>query len=86
MQQAKGFTAAQASRATIIAKTGAIIGGTVVGFYSQKFGRRASIIAAALGGAAMIPLWVVPSSWGALTAGAFLLQFGVQGMQCHLLD
>ena len=30
-------------------------------------------------GACMIPLWVLPSSWGALTAGAFLLQFMVQG-------
>lgn len=30
-------------------------------------------------GAALIPLWVLPSSWGTLTAGAFLIQFMVQG-------
>ena len=30
-------------------------------------------------GACMIPLWVLPSSWGTLTAGAFLIQFMVQG-------
>lgn len=79
MQQSKSFSAAQASRATIIAKTGAVVGGTIVGFYSQKFGRRASIIFCALAGACVIPLWVMPSNWGALVAGAFLLQFMVQG-------
>lgn len=30
-------------------------------------------------GAALIPLWVLPSNWGTLTAGAFLIQFMVQG-------
>lgn len=32
-----------------------------------------------LAGAAIIPLWVLPSSWGALVAGGFLMQFCVQG-------
>lgn len=30
-------------------------------------------------GACLIPLWVLPNSWGTLTAGAFLIQFMVQG-------
>ena len=29
--------------------------------------------------AAFIPLWILPSSFGALAAGAFCIQFGVQG-------
>lgn len=28
---------------------------------------------------AFIPLWILPSSFGALSAGAFWIQFGVQG-------
>lgn len=30
-------------------------------------------------GACLIPMWVLPTSWGTLTAGAFLIQFMVQG-------
>jgi hypothetical protein len=28
---------------------------------------------------AFIPLWILPSSWGALAAGAFMIQIGVNG-------
>lgn len=28
---------------------------------------------------AFIPLWIIPSTFGALSAGAFCIQFGVQG-------
>ena len=28
---------------------------------------------------AFIPLWILPSTFGALAAGAFCIQFGVQG-------
>lgn len=28
---------------------------------------------------AMIPLWILPTSFGALSAGAFFLQFAAQG-------
>ncbi|KAH8834686.1 MFS general substrate transporter [Flagelloscypha sp. PMI_526] len=79
MQQGKGFTDKQASKATIIAKVGCVVGGLVCGWLSQAFGRRATIIVVSLIGACFIPMWVLPSDWGTLTAGAFLLQFCVQG-------
>lgn len=79
MQQTKGFSSQMSSKATMIAKTGAVVGGTFCGYYSQFFGRRATIIVACAFGAALIPLWVLPTSWGTLTAGAFLIQFMVQG-------
>ena len=79
MQQAKGFTSQDASKATIIAMTGAVIGGITSGYFSQWFGRRATIMVLTIVGAALIPLWVLPSSFGGLVAGAFLLQFCVQG-------
>ncbi|KAI5815289.1 major facilitator superfamily domain-containing protein [Pyronema omphalodes] len=79
MHETKGFSQIDASKATMLAKTGAILGGTFFGYYSQYFGRRASIIVAAALGACLIPLWILPNSWGTLTAGAFLIQFMIQG-------
>ncbi|KAI5813219.1 major facilitator superfamily domain-containing protein [Pyronema omphalodes] len=79
MHETKGFSQPMASKATMIAKTGAIVGGTFCGYYSQFFGRRATIIVACGLGACLIPLWVLPNSWGTLTMGAFLVQFMVQG-------
>lgn len=79
MQQTKGFSSQDASKATIIAMTGAVVGGILAGYYSQWFGRRATIMVLTIVGAAMIPPWVLPSSLPALSAGAFLIQFCVQG-------
>ncbi|GCE23716.1 MFS transporter [Dictyobacter kobayashii] len=70
---------------TAIANVGAIIGGTLFGYYSQRWGRRRAIIVACCLGIIMIPLW---SGWlklpnisllYTLPIGAFLLQFMVQG-------
>ncbi len=70
---------------TIIANIGAIIGGTLFGFYSQRWGRRRAIIIACVIGLFMIPLWSglirIPSLplLASIAVGAFLLQFMVQG-------
>ena len=70
---------------TVIANIGAIIGGTLFGYYSQRWGRRRAIIIACILGIVMIPLWSglvrVPalSLLASIAVGAFLLQFMVQG-------
>jgi SHS family lactate transporter-like MFS transporter len=46
---------------------------------SQYIGRRLTIIIFVLLAGAFIPLWILPNTFGALSAGAFWLQFGVQG-------
>jgi len=73
------------STITIIANIGAIIGGTLFGYYSQSWGRRRAIIIACILGIMMVPFWVgfirIPGL-GLLVSiaiGAFLLQFMVQG-------
>ena len=68
-----------ASRASIIMKTGACIGGTIIGYISQWFGRRRTIIVAALVSMALIPPWILPDGEGALSATGFFMQFFVQG-------
>ncbi|KAF8889876.1 carboxylic acid transporter protein [Infundibulicybe gibba] len=62
-----------------IGPSGAFIGGAIAGYVSQYIGRRLTIIIFALLIGAFIPLWILPTSFSALIAGAFCIQFGVQG-------
>ncbi|KIL56985.1 hypothetical protein M378DRAFT_1031639 [Amanita muscaria Koide BX008] len=65
MEKSKGFDQYHATVATIIGNC--------------FLGRRLTIVSFLLLVGAFIPLWILPSSFSALSAGAFCLQFGVQG-------
>ena len=58
---------------------GAIVGGIIAGYVSQYTGRRIAMIMFIIFAGAIIPLWILPDTFGGLAAGAFLIQFGVQG-------
>ena len=73
------FTAQGAAVMTMIANAGAIVGGTLVGLLSDRIGRRKSMIIALMMGIVVIPLWAFSATTAMLAAGAFLLQFAVQG-------
>ncbi|KAI0295668.1 MFS general substrate transporter [Multifurca ochricompacta] len=79
LQTTKGFDSYHSTVATIIGNCGAIAGGAIAGSVSQFIGRRLTIIIFVLIAGAFIPLWILPKGFGGLSAGAFLLQFGVQG-------
>ncbi|KZO91369.1 MFS general substrate transporter [Calocera viscosa TUFC12733] len=79
LQQTKGFTAHNANIATIIGNCGAVAGGIFAGITSQFLGRRLTIVIFTLSIGAFIPLWIIPSTFSPLAAGAFCVQFGVQG-------
>ncbi|KAI9456312.1 carboxylic acid transporter protein [Boletus coccyginus] len=79
LQKSKGFSSHSATVATIIGNCGAIAGGAIAGNTSQYLGRRLTIVLFVLLVGAFIPLWILPSSFSALAAGAFCVQFGVQG-------
>jgi SHS family lactate transporter-like MFS transporter len=64
---------------TIISMVGALAGGVAFGHWSQKFGRRRTIVVALAGAVLMVPLWVYAPSLPMLVVGAFLMQFMVQG-------
>lgn len=68
-----------ASKATIIGNCGAIAGGTIAGYLSQYLGRRLTIVLFVIFTGVMIPPWILPKSFSGLAAGAFFVQFGVQG-------
>ena len=94
LKETKGLSGLLATKATIIGNCGAISGGAVAGFLSQYIGRRLTIIIFVCWVAGMyiypdvthsnnylvfIPLWILPTSFSGLAAGAFWVQFGVQG-------
>lgn len=63
-----------ASRASILMKTGACVGGTIWGYMSQWIGRRRAMIIACLVCCALIPAWILPTTESGLEAGGFMLQ------------
>ncbi|KAL5495959.1 hypothetical protein ACEPAH_3191 [Sanghuangporus vaninii] len=79
LEVTKNFSSYKATTATIISNVGAIIGGGLAGYISQYIGRRLAIVIFVLLVGAFIPLWILPDSFSGLSAGAFCLQFGVQG-------
>jgi len=58
---------------------GAIAGGIVFGFLSDRWGRRRSMILALLLALVVIPLWAFAPTLALLLTGAFMMQFMVQG-------
>lgn len=64
---------------TAISMVGAILGGTLVGFLSDRFGRRRVMVTAFICAIACVPLWAYAPSLILLVVGAFLIQFMVQG-------
>jgi SHS family lactate transporter-like MFS transporter len=75
----KGISTHNATVATIIGNCGAIAGGIFAGWLSQYIGRRLTIIIHVVLIGAFIPVWILPSTFSGLAAGAFCIQFGVQG-------
>ncbi|HLG99852.1 MAG TPA: MFS transporter [Bryobacteraceae bacterium] len=79
LQRARGFDVSTTSIISIISMTGALAGGLVFGHMSDRRGRRKSMVTAALLGVLTIPLWVLAPNKPLIVAGAFAMQFMVQG-------
>lgn len=79
LQRQWHMTAERRAAITGISAVGAIFGGLVFGWFSDRAGRRRAIITAFLLGALLIPVWAYAPNQALLVAGAFLMQFMVQG-------
>lgn len=79
MLKQKGLKNDAASRASIMMKVGAVVGGTIIGYASQFVGRRRTILFASFMSALMIPAWILPEGEPSLSASGFFMQFFVQG-------
>lgn len=83
------FSANQVTVTQVVANLGAMTGGTVIGYCSQIFGRRFSIMfISVIGGALLYPYTFTSSN--AVIAAAFFEQFCVQGawgvIPIHLME
>ena len=74
-----GFSPRSRAALTAFSMVGAISGGIVFGLWSDRIGRRKAIVLALGLAMLMIPLWAFAASLPLLVAGAFLMQFMVQG-------
>lgn len=73
------FDAPKRSMISAISSVGAIVGGVFFGFVSDRIGRRRAIVTALSLAVVMIPLWAFSPTTAMIVAGAFVMQFMVQG-------
>jgi MFS transporter, SHS family, lactate transporter len=73
------YDVTQKAATGIIYAFGAICGGTIVGHFSQKWGRRRLMVLCAALGILLIPLWMFSPGYALLVTGGFAMQFMVQG-------
>jgi SHS family lactate transporter-like MFS transporter len=79
LRRYRGLGVSDRSNLAAISMVGALIGGIFFGLLSDHIGRRRAIVLAFVGALLAIPIWALPAGLGKLAAGAFLLQFMVQG-------
>jgi len=64
---------------TLLSMMGAILGGLTFGHFSDRRGRRRSMVWAVLLAVAAVPLWILAPNRPLIVLGAFVMQFMVQG-------
>jgi MFS transporter, SHS family, lactate transporter len=79
LQLQRGFSPRTTALITVISMIGAMAGGVLIGLYSDRRGRRRAMVIAAALAIVLIPVWVAAPNLPLIIAGAFLMQFMVQG-------
>ncbi|MBO9099787.1 MULTISPECIES: MFS transporter [unclassified Rhizobium] len=79
LETQRGYSTHTVGAIAIVYNIGAILGGLFFGSLSQRIGRRKAIVIAALIAIPIAPLWTLAQTPVMLAAGAFLMQFFVQG-------
>jgi MFS transporter, SHS family, lactate transporter len=74
-----GFSAARIADITALSMVGAVLGGLVFGYYSDRSGRRRAMVTATVCALLVIPFWLAGASLVRIIIGVFLMQFFVQG-------
>ncbi|SRR5579885_1372186 len=79
LQKQRGLDARTVATIAVIYNVGALLGGLMFGYFSDRWGRRWAMGSAVTLAALIVPFWIYPKSLAMLSAGAFMMQFMVQG-------
>jgi SHS family lactate transporter-like MFS transporter len=79
LQRQRHFTVNTTALITALSMVGACAGSLLFGHFSDRRGRRVSMVTAVLLAVAVIPLWILAPNEPAIMLGAFLMQMMVQG-------
>ncbi len=79
LKEQRGFAPREVATIAIIYNLGALTGGVLFGLLSDRIGRRRSMMLAFGAAILLIPVWAYAPGTALLVAGAFLMQFMVQG-------
>src|SRR4051812_21857901 len=74
-----GFSPRRIADMTVLSGVGAVLGGLMFGHYSDRAGRRKSMIIAAICSLLVVPFWIAGHNLITIVVGVFLMQFFVQG-------
>ena len=74
-----GYSKERIADITVLSMVGAVLGGLAFGYYSDRAGRRKSMLAATASALIVLPLWIAGFSPIGTIVGVFLMQFFVQG-------
>ena len=74
-----GYDRARIADVTMLSAIGAVLGGLAFGSYSDKAGRRRSMMIAIASSLVVVPFWIAGHSPVRILFGVFLMQFFVQG-------
>jgi SHS family lactate transporter-like MFS transporter len=74
-----GYDRARIADVTMLSAIGAVLGGLAFGSYSDKAGRRRSMMIAIVCSLVVVPFWIAGHSPVRILIGVFLMQFFVQG-------
>jgi MFS transporter, SHS family, lactate transporter len=74
-----GFAPGRIANLTMLSMIGAIIGGLLFGYGSDRAGRRRTMIAAVICCLLVVPFWIAGHSLVRIVVGGFLMQVFVQG-------
>ena len=74
-----GYAKNRIAEITMLSMIGAVLGGLVFGYYSDRSGRRRAIMTAASCALVVVPFWIAGISPLLTLVGVFLMQFFVQG-------
>jgi SHS family lactate transporter-like MFS transporter len=74
-----GYDRARIADVTMLSALGAVLGGLVFGSYSDRAGRRRSMLIAIVCSLLVVPFWIAGHSPVRILIGVFLMQFFVQG-------